>query len=100
MHLFKIIFIPLFILFFLNFSFATTLEEIKERDFLICGVSEPTTGFADFDDESNWKGLQSLWWSKSYCIHLQKNLVGLATVGLSPSPLYDGAFRLYLQTNS
>ena len=56
MHLFKIIFIFLFILIFFNSSFATTLDEIKERDFLICGVSEPTTGFADFDDESNWKG--------------------------------------------
>ncbi len=36
---------------------ATLLDEIKERGFLICGVSEPRIGFADIDDQGKWKGL-------------------------------------------
>ena len=32
------------------------LFEIKDRGYLICGVSEPRPGFADIDDKSNWNG--------------------------------------------
>ena len=35
---------------------AFVLDEVKNRGHLICGVSEPRTGFASIDDNSNWEG--------------------------------------------
>ena len=35
---------------------ASVLDEVKNRGHLICGVSEPRTGFASIDDNSNWNG--------------------------------------------
>lgn len=35
---------------------ASLLDEIKERGYLICGVSEPRIGFADIDDQGDWQG--------------------------------------------
>ena len=46
----------IFFIFYFNFSYAAVLDEIKERGYLICGVSEPRIGFANIDDESNWIG--------------------------------------------
>ena len=44
--------------FFINTTpmYAVVLEEVKNRGYLICGVSEPRIGFADIDDNSNWNG--------------------------------------------
>ena len=35
---------------------ASTLDEVKNRGYLICGVSEPRNGFANIDDNKNWFG--------------------------------------------
>ncbi len=35
---------------------ASVLDEVKDRGYLICGVSEPRIGFATLDDKSNWIG--------------------------------------------
>jgi len=35
---------------------ALVLDEVKNRGYLICGVSEPRIGFADIDNNSNWIG--------------------------------------------
>ena len=51
---FFVFFITLF--FYFSTSYATVLDEIKDRGYLICGVSEPKLGFANLDDESNWIG--------------------------------------------
>lgn len=56
MYLIKI---PLFILISFLYFFplnASVLDEINERGYLICGISEPRIGFANIDAESNWAG--------------------------------------------
>ena len=35
---------------------ASVLDKIKDRGYLICGVSEPRIGFANIDDDNNWIG--------------------------------------------
>jgi len=35
---------------------ALVLDEVKDRGYLICGVSEPRIGFANIDDNNNWIG--------------------------------------------
>ena len=35
---------------------ASVLDEVKNRGYLKCGVSEPRSGFASVDDNSNWIG--------------------------------------------
>ena len=35
---------------------ALVLDEVKDRGYLICGVSEPRSGFANIDNNSNWIG--------------------------------------------
>ena len=50
---------PLFIIIFFVFTFslkASVLDEVKDRGYLICGVSEPRIGFANIDDQNNWIG--------------------------------------------
>ena len=48
----------LIFIFFIHFFplKATVLDEVKDRGYLICGVSEPRIGFASIDDNSNWVG--------------------------------------------
>jgi len=50
----------LFIFFVFLFHFfpinAFVLDEVKERGYLKCGVSEPFVGFANVDNEGNWSG--------------------------------------------
>lgn len=36
---------------------AITLEKVKERDHLLCGVSTELTGFSRTDEQGNWHGL-------------------------------------------
>lgn len=36
---------------------ATTLEDVKSRGELVCGVHQGLPGFANTDDSGNWKGL-------------------------------------------
>ncbi len=48
---------PIFIFFvFLSPLKASLLDEVKDRGYLICGVSEPRIGFANIDDNNNWIG--------------------------------------------
>ena len=35
---------------------ALVLDEVKDRGYLICGVAEPRSGFANIDNNSNWIG--------------------------------------------
>ena len=47
----------LFFVFFLHFpANALVLDEVKDRGYLICGVSEPRVGFANIDNNNNWIG--------------------------------------------
>jgi len=39
-----------------NTSNATVLDDVKDRGFLKCGVSEPRIGFANIDDNTDWIG--------------------------------------------
>ena len=56
MHFFRQ-FLLIFVFFIQFFPLrASVLDEVKDRGYLICGVSEPRTGFATIDDESNWIG--------------------------------------------
>ena len=50
---FFLIFISLFFSYSLK---ASMLDEVKDRGYLICGVSEPRIGFASIDDNKNWIG--------------------------------------------
>lgn len=40
-------------------TFANTLEDVKSRDILNCGVSEGVPGFSNPDESGNWAGLDS-----------------------------------------
>ena len=35
---------------------ASVLDDVKNRGYLICGVSEPRSGFVNIDDNNNWIG--------------------------------------------
>ena len=35
---------------------ALVLDEVKNRGYLICGISEPFNGFAEINDNANWNG--------------------------------------------
>ena len=35
---------------------ALVLDEVKDRGYLLCGVSDPRSGFANIDDKSSWIG--------------------------------------------
>ena len=50
--------ILLIFVFFIHFFplNALVLDEVKDRGYLICGVSEPRIGFADIDNNGNWIG--------------------------------------------
>ena len=36
---------------------AATLDNIKQRGFLECGVSQSLPGFSDIDDNGKWSGI-------------------------------------------
>ena len=36
---------------------ADTLEDVKEKGWIQCGVSQSLPGFSDFDDQGNWSGI-------------------------------------------
>lgn len=38
-------------------ALADTLDQVKEKGFLSCGISTGLTGFSEADSEGNWKGL-------------------------------------------
>ena len=38
-------------------SIADTLDDVKQKGFLQCGVSQGLPGFSNFDDAGNWSGL-------------------------------------------
>ena len=38
---------------------ASTLDEVKKRGVLNCGVSTGLPGFSVIDEKGNWKGLES-----------------------------------------
>lgn len=46
-------------LFFVGTTSADTLETVKNRDILNCGVSEGVPGFSNPDENGNWAGLDS-----------------------------------------
>ena len=48
----------LILIFFIYISSlkASVLDEVKDRGYLICGVSEPRIGFANIDSNNNWIG--------------------------------------------
>jgi len=50
----------LFIFFVILFNFypinAFVLDEVKDRGYLKCGISEPFVGFANLDTKGNWSG--------------------------------------------
>ena len=54
MFFFKLLFI--FIFLYTPSLKASVLDEVKDRGYLICGVSEPRIGFANIDDQNNWIG--------------------------------------------
>ena len=56
MIFFKFLFIFFTILFHFFPINAFVLDEVKERGYLKCGVSEPFVGFANVDTEGNWSG--------------------------------------------
>ena len=56
MNYIKLIFFIFLILGHFKSLNASLLDEIKERGYLICGVSEPRIGFADIDDQGVWYG--------------------------------------------
>ena len=51
----QILLIIVFFIYFFPLN-ALVLDEVKDRGYLICGVSEPRIGFADIDENSNWNG--------------------------------------------
>jgi len=55
MFFFKLLLIIIFFVFTSSLK-ASVLDEVKERGYLICGVSEPRIGFANIDDDKNWIG--------------------------------------------
>ena len=56
MYFFKqILLIFVFFIYFFPLN-ALVLDDIKDRGYLICGISEPRTGFANIDNNSNWIG--------------------------------------------
>jgi general L-amino acid transport system substrate-binding protein len=55
MFFFKLLLIFIFFVFTPSIK-ASVLDEVKERGYLICGVSEPRIGFANIDDDKNWIG--------------------------------------------
>jgi len=56
MYFFKFLFIFFVILFYFHPINAFVLDEVKERGYLKCGVSEPFVGFATLDTKGNWSG--------------------------------------------
>ena len=49
--------IILIFIYFLSFPInAGTLDKVKDRGYLNCGVAENFPGFASLDDEGNWRG--------------------------------------------
>lgn len=36
-----------------------TLEQVKKRDYVLCGVAEDVAGFSTIDDKGNWTGLDA-----------------------------------------
>ena len=55
MFFFKLLLIFIFFVYAPSLK-ATVLDEVKDRGYLICGVSEPRIGFANIDDQNNWIG--------------------------------------------
>ena len=52
----KFILFALFILFFPSSLLGKTLEDVRERGHLNCGVSEGQIGFSDIDSQGEWIG--------------------------------------------
>ena len=55
MFFFKLLLIFIFFVYVSSLK-ASVLDEVKDRGYLICGVSEPRIGFANIDDQNNWIG--------------------------------------------
>ena len=55
MFFFKLLLIFIFFVYTPSLR-ASLLDEVKDRGYLICGVSEPRIGFANIDDNNNWIG--------------------------------------------
>ena len=55
MFFFKLLFIFIFFVYAPSLK-SSVLDEVKDRGYLICGVSEPRIGFANIDDNNNWIG--------------------------------------------
>lgn len=45
------------ILIYANSALAVTLQEVKSRGYVLCGVSGALPGFSERDDQGNWKGI-------------------------------------------
>ena len=56
MHFLRFLLIFIVFLIHLNPLHAFILDEVKDRGYLRCGISEPFIGFASIDDEGNWNG--------------------------------------------
>ena len=52
MFFFKLLLIFIFFVFTPSLK-ASVLDEIKDRGYLICGISEPRIGFANIDHNDN-----------------------------------------------
>ncbi|MFT6254923.1 MAG: general L-amino acid transport system substrate-binding protein, partial [Granulosicoccus sp.] len=59
LKVFTLYIISLYILSLSSLSSASTLEDIIERDELVCGVRGGSAGFARIDDEGEWAGLDA-----------------------------------------
>ena len=55
MFFFKLLLIFIFLVYVPSLE-ASVLDEVKDRGYLICGVSEPRIGFANIDGNNNWIG--------------------------------------------
>lgn len=55
MFFFKLLLIFIFLVYVPSLK-ASVLDEVKDRGYLICGVSEPRIGFANIDSNNNWIG--------------------------------------------
>ena len=53
---------------------AATLDQVKQKGFIQCGVSQGITGFSNPDDKGNWTGLDV-----DYCKAIAAAVFGDAT---------------------